>query len=338
MNDNEILKYFNLNDNPFRLEIILQTFVGYSLEREKLISSINGKEKIILISGPTGAGKTTLLLWTFNNLKIKNKIYIYRPFKEKSEFEDYIKEKFTIMEKILYKIKKYNLLEYLNKKNLIIFIDEATFFTDDMLEWIKILSDQTSCTFILSGLPELEERLLKEHRTLYERILSKIYLKSLDPESGKLLIKKRLEISGNPGLFTDDAIEEIYNLSGGLPREILKYSYEALLIAYRERKNIVDKSIIDKIYESKRPPTDILKLTEKQKYIIEIISKYGPKTVNELLKLFKERYNDATIHAISNILKRMVEYKYLTRTKLKGKFIYDVVPAIKDYFIHEINK
>ncbi|MGC9133462.1 MAG: ExeA family protein [Nanopusillaceae archaeon] len=338
MNNEEMLKFFNLKNNPFKLEVILETFVGYNLEREKLINAINNKEKIILVSGPTGAGKTTLLLWTFNNLDKKNKIYIYRPFNEKEELEKYIKAGFSFFEKIIYKFKQFNLLDYLNKKEMIIFIDEATFFNNDIIEWIKILSDQTKCTFILAGLPEFEEKLIKEHRTLYERILTKIYLKSLDPESGKLLIKKRLELAGNPGLFTDDAIEEIYHLSGGLPREILKYSYESLLIAYRERKNIIDREIIEKIYENKKPPTDILKLTEKQRYIIELLTKYGPKGVNELLKLFKERYSDTTIHSLSNILKRMVEAKLLVRTKVKSKFIYDVVPAIRDYFIREINK
>ncbi|MGC9079498.1 MAG: ATPase, T2SS/T4P/T4SS family [Nanopusillaceae archaeon] len=338
MNNIEMLKFFNLKDNPFKLEVILETFVGYDLEREKLINAINNREKIILVSGPTGAGKTTLLLWIYKNINIKNKIYIYKPFNEKEEFEEYIKSRFTLFERFIYKIKQFDLINYLNKKNLVIFLDEATFFSHEMLEWIKVLSDQTKCTFILSGLPEFEEKLIKEHRTLYERILTKIYLKSLDPKSGKLLVKKRLELAGNPNLFTDEAIEEIYHLAGGLPREILKYSYEALLIAYRERKNIVDKQIVDKIYEAKRPPTDILKLTEKQRYIIELLTKYGPKTVNELLKLFRERYPDTTIHAISNILKRMVESKYLIRTKVKGKFVYDAVPAIKDYFIREINK
>ncbi|BFI73060.1 thymidine kinase [Nanoarchaeota archaeon] len=334
----DMLNFFGLKDNPFKLEVILETFVGYNLEREKLLNSINNKEKIILVSGPTGAGKTTLLLWTFNNLKIKNKMYIYKSFKDKGEFEEYIKSNLSFFEKFIYKFKSFNMIDYLNRKNMVIFIDEATFFSDEILEWIKILSDQTRSIFILAGLPELEERLLKEHRTLYERILSKIYLKSLDPENGKLLVKKRLELAGNLNLFTDDAIEEIYHISGGLPREILKYSYEALLIAYREKKNTIDKEIIEKIYESKKPPTDLLKLTEKQRFVIELITKYGPKGVNELLKLFKDRYPDTTIHALSNILKRMVESKYLVRTKVKGKFIYDVVPAIRDYFIREINK
>ncbi|WP_231434332.1 hypothetical protein [Candidatus Nanopusillus massiliensis] len=66
------------------------------------------------------------------------------------------------------------------------------------------MSDQTNCTFILAGLPEFEERIKKEHRTLYERIITKIYLKSLDPKTGKLLIKKRLELAGNANLFTEE--------------------------------------------------------------------------------------------------------------------------------------
>jgi len=90
MNDIEMLNFFKLKDNPFKLEVILETFVGYNLERTKLLNSINNKEKIVLVSGPTGAGKTTLLLWIYNNLKTKNKVYIYRPFEKREEFEEYL--------------------------------------------------------------------------------------------------------------------------------------------------------------------------------------------------------------------------------------------------------
>ncbi len=338
MNDNEILAFFNLKDNPFKLEIILETFVGYDIERKKIIDAIQNKEKIILVIGPTGAGKTTLLMWEYKNLNIKNKLFLYRPFNSKEELEKYLIDNSGLLEKIKYKLFGFDLIKYLKNKNYVFFIDEATFMSDEMLEWLKILSDQTNNTFILAGLPEFEERILKLHRTLYERILTKIYLKSLDAHSGYLLIKKRLELSKNPDLFTDDAINEIYKIAGGFPREMLKIAYNALLLAYREKKKIIDLEIIKKLYEEKRPPDKVLKLTEKQKFIIELIVKYGPKTSSELLKLAKDRYSDITIHAISTMLKRMVKMNYLVRTKINNRYIYDVPSSIKNYFIREINR
>jgi hypothetical protein len=82
MNDTEMLNFFKLKDNPFKLEVILETFVGYNLERTKLLNSINNKEKIVLVSRSYWSRKTTLLLWIYNNLKTKNKVYIYRPFEK----------------------------------------------------------------------------------------------------------------------------------------------------------------------------------------------------------------------------------------------------------------
>lgn len=332
----DMFSFFGLKDNPFKLEVILETFVGYKAERERLKRAIESREKIILISGPTGAGKTTLMLWMYNNLNYKYKEYFYRPFDNRDEFSTLLINKHSsFFERFFNKIKKEDIMKFLNKKEFVIFIDEATFMKEDIIEWIKVLADQTKATFVLAGLPEFEERLLRNHRTFYERILTKIYLKSLDLESSKELIRKRLELAGNPNLFTEDALEVLYKITGGFPRELLKLAYEALLVAYKENKKIIDEEIIEKIYEEKRPPQLVLKLTEKQKYIAESIVKYGPKSVNELLNIIKERYPDMSIHALSNILKRMVRAGYLVRTKVKGKFVYDVVPAIKNYLIKE---
>jgi len=337
MKDN-MLEFFGLRDNPFKLEVILETFVGYKAEREMIINALNNKEKLTLISGPTGAGKTTLLLWVFNNFNYKNKIFFYRPPSTQGELLEKINKNNTnFFEKIQLYFSK-DKLKILNKKNIIVFIDEATFMTDDIIEYLKVLVDHTKATFVLAGLPEFEERLLKQHRTFYERISTKIYLKSLDPESGRELIKKRLTYANNPNLFTDNAIDAIYRLAGGFPREILKISYECLLLAYKEGKKVIDVDIVEKIYEDRRPPEAILKLTEKQRYIAETIVKYGPKTANELLKMVRERYKDMSLHALSNILRRMVESKYLIRTKVKGRYIYDIVPSIKNYLIKEVMK
>ncbi|MEM1634311.1 MAG: AAA family ATPase [Nanopusillaceae archaeon] len=334
----DLLSFFGLKDNPFKLEVILETFVGYKAEREQLINALNNKEKLVFVSGPTGAGKTTLLLWVFNNYNYKYKIFFYRPFSKKEEIEEIAEKRFsTFLDKILRIFLKNN-QSILNKKQIIFFIDEATFLTDEMIEYLKTLVDHTKSLFVIAGLPELEEKLLREHRTFYERITTKIYLKSLDPESGKNLIKKRLEYANNPNLFTDDAIESIYKMAGGFPREILKISYECLLLAYKLGKKVVDIEVVEKLYEEKKPPETILKLTEKQRYIAETLVKYGPKTANELLKIIRERYNDMSLHALSNILKRMVESEYLIRTKVRGKYVYDITPRLKNYLIKEIMK
>jgi len=330
----EILKFYNLKDNPFKLDVILKTFVGYESERNQVLNAINNNEKIILILGPTGAGKTTLLLWMNNNLDNKNRKYLYRPPNSTKELADIVyKEFFSFIEKIFYFRKEP--MKILNKKKIIFLIDEATFLSDEMIEWIKVLADQTKAIFVLAALPEFEERVLKNHRTFYERIITKVYLKSLDPKSGKELIRKRLELAGNPNLFTDEAIDAIYKLTGGFPREMLKMAYECLIIGYKEGKNIIDEEVVKKVYEYKKPPEITVKLTDKQKIIVEYIVKYGPKSANELLELLKEKYEDMTIHALSNLLKRMVEAGYLIRNKVKNKYIYDVVPAIKNVFIRE---
>jgi len=330
----EILEFYKLKDNPFKLDIILKTFVGYETERYQVLNAINNGEKIILILGPTGAGKTTLLQWLNANLGSKNRKYLHRPPNSINNLAEIVyKEFFSFIEKIFYFRKDPS--KILSKKKVIFLIDEATFLLDDMIEWIKVLADQTKSIFVLAALPEFEERVLRDHRTFYERIITKIYLKSLDPKSGRELIKKRLELAGNPNLFTDGAIDAIYKITGGFPREMLKIAYECLIVGYKERKNIIDEEVVKKVYEYKKPPEITIKLTDKQRVIVEYILKYGPKSANELLELLKDKYKDMTINALSNLLKRMVENGYLVRTKVKNKYVYDITSAIKNIFIRE---
>ena len=219
----------------------------------------------------------------------------------------------------------------------VIIIDEATFMSDDMIEWIKILADQTKAIFVLAGLPEFEERLIKKHRTFYERILTKVYLRSLSKDAAIELIKKRLQKAGNSEVFTEDALEEIYKLSGGFPRNILKLAYEAILIGYDLKVKPINKEVVDRLKQPSQKELE-LDLTEKQRIIIDYLAKNGAKSSKEIYNYLKEIYSDITIHSVSVLLKRMVNNGYLIRSKRGNNYIYDISPSIKNLFIKEIQE
>jgi general secretion pathway protein A len=58
----------------------------------------------------------------------------------------------------------------------------------------------------------------------------------------------RLEAAGGvPGLFTPDAVQRIFELTGGVPRKINSMATNALLVAYGSDAALIDSGIINEI-------------------------------------------------------------------------------------------
>jgi type II secretory pathway predicted ATPase ExeA len=58
----------------------------------------------------------------------------------------------------------------------------------------------------------------------------------------------RLETAGGtPGLFTPDAVQRIFELTGGVPRKINSMATNALLVAYGMDAALIDSAIINEI-------------------------------------------------------------------------------------------
>ena len=58
----------------------------------------------------------------------------------------------------------------------------------------------------------------------------------------------RLEAAGGvPGLFSPDAVQRIFELTGGVPRKINSMATNALLVAYGSDAALIDSAIINEI-------------------------------------------------------------------------------------------
>lgn len=142
---------------------------------------------------------------------------------------------------------------YEEKKKTVVLIDEA-----NMLKEKKIMEELRGLTniefpaghlitFILFGLPELEDN-LKLDRPLYERVGLKCQLDPLDFDSTKGYIEHRLKIAGrDETLFTEKAIELIFQYSKGKPRLINSICDNSLLEGYMLKKQTIDESIVESV-------------------------------------------------------------------------------------------
>jgi TonB family protein len=85
-----------------------------------------------------------------------------------------------------------------------------------------------------------------------QRVGMSYYLRSLSKPETNLYIKKRLEISGahNSSLFSESAIDEVFNYSKGTPRVINTICDNALLFGAAEKSAHIDAHIVRRVVES----------------------------------------------------------------------------------------
>src|SRR5213075_1726239 len=109
------------------------------------------------------------------------------------------------------------------------------------------LDDQNLLSVILIGQPELESRLDRDaYAPLRQRIGLRYRLGPLTLEDTCRYIAHRIDIAGgarNP--FSRAAMEEIHQLSGGIPRLINTLATTALLDAFGEDAEVIDLARIE---------------------------------------------------------------------------------------------
>lgn len=72
-----------------------------------------------------------------------------------------------------------------------------------------------------------------------------IVLSRLDQAEIRSYIRSHLDYAGYMGeLFTSDAEEEIYRVSGGIPRMINRICEKTLMYAYQQQKRLADGSMV----------------------------------------------------------------------------------------------
>ncbi len=150
--------------------------LAFEYSKTQLIDSLTQKENpMIFLLGDPGCGKSYLLKYIEENEKqIKIAKYFTYPFFEEKEFLEILlslagpnvkRDEYNI-EKILFHLKReFGELEY------VIFIDEAQHLTEELVELIRILSDQRVFQFVLAM-----------HKKEGEYILGKPQYKTRNPK------------------------------------------------------------------------------------------------------------------------------------------------------------
>ena len=244
------LDYFQLRAQPFSVTpdpSYLYPSRTHCQVLDSLTAGILDDRGFLALVAEPGMGKTTLLYQMLERLQDKARVaFVFQTQCNSHEFFEYLLSDLGINTTGMGLVAMHNTLndllftEMLAGKRFVLMVDEAQNLNDELLETIRLLSNFETphsklLQIILAGQPQLEEKLRRPHLAqLLQRINVIEHLQALTPPETVGYINHRLKVAGHlhQALFDQQALALVALLSQGVPRNINKLCYRALLEAY----------------------------------------------------------------------------------------------------------
>ncbi|NLD38046.1 MAG: AAA family ATPase [Desulfatiglans sp.] len=226
----------------------------------RLIYAAQMRKGSAMLSGEIGCGKTTLSMVFVRELPIEkyDTGIIVNPRLESIEFLQEILYQFGIKDipdtkvKCLRALNERMLANLEAGKETLLIVDEAQILNEASFEEIRLLlnfqlNSRFLMTIILIGQPELIKK-VKEIEQLDQRIAIKYHLTPFNlEETARYIIFRQQKAGGRLNLFSDDAMERIYEHTGGVPRRINNLCDLSLLVGSGTKQENVSKKLVEKI-------------------------------------------------------------------------------------------
>lgn len=248
------LQHFGLRELPFSLTPNTYFFLNmasYHKAYNMLMVSLANAEGFIKIVGEVGTGKTMLCRKVLNTLEEDKESYVtaYIPnpvLSPKGLFLAFAEElNIDVDQDVghhrLLKTITEKLIEYsAEKKQVVLFIDEAHAMPEQTLEALRLLTNIETeqvklFQVVLFAQPELDVLLSQPSlRQLRQRITFSFEIEALDREGTERYVVHRLATAGynGPFLFSKRALDFLFRASDGIPRVINILSHKALMVGF----------------------------------------------------------------------------------------------------------
>jgi type II secretory pathway predicted ATPase ExeA len=258
------LAFYGLNQQPFDVTPDPDYLYLSRSHREALTSLSQGIENlrgfVTLVANP-GLGKTTLLNKLTEELGERARVvHLFQTQCNSTELLGYLLSELgvdydsTDVVAMHRKLNQVLFREMLAGRRFVLIVDEAQNLQESVLETIRLLSDfETTHSkliqIVLAGQPQLVQTLMRPGLSqLRQRIGMVANLKPLDAAEVAEYVEHRLRTAGFRGksVFNRDALNLIAEQSGGAPRSINNLCFNALLLGYSMRQEIIDAGIVER--------------------------------------------------------------------------------------------
>lgn len=250
--------YFGLNGAPFLLNPDPSFYFdsrGHSSALSYLKFGLYQAEGFIVITGDIGAGKTTLVRTLLDDID-HDKVVAAQLVSTQLEAGDLLRSALTAFgvpvkgqtkAELIASLEAYLTLLATQNKRAVLIVDEAQNLSRDAIEELRMLSNfqfgnQALLQSFLIGQPELRDMLLSRSlEQLRQRVIASYHLGPMDREETRRYIEHRLSKVGwqdNPH-FDDDAFDEIYQWTSGIPRRINLLCNRLLLATFLAESHII---------------------------------------------------------------------------------------------------
>lgn len=259
-------EFYSLTGKPFQLTPDPNFYFDSSTHHKAmayLTYGISQGEGFIIITGDIGSGKTTLVGRLLQNLDPEEFVTakIVTSQLDADNVLKMVAAAFGIdivdTDKAVLITKIENFLRQNNKmgKTTLLLIDEAQNLTTQALEELRMLSNfqegnKALLQSFLVGQPEFRDKWAFDPalEQLRQRVIATHHLSPMSKEETKGYIEHRLTLVGWKGIpsFTEDAFDEIYKYSSGVPRKLNTLCTRILLFgAIEEIEEISGEVVVD---------------------------------------------------------------------------------------------
>lgn len=224
----------------------------------KITYTIEQRQGLSVLYGDVGVGKTTIARRIYQNHSDDDNYkaaYLPMPiFPTEFQLLKAICSEFGIPPKR----SKYAQIKALNTyligvwkqaKNTVLIIDEAQALVGQQFELIRQLLNFESNTqkliqIVMIGQNELRNK-LRLKKALRSRIATRSTIEPLDMTDTRDMINFRVMVAGRrKPLFTDRALQAIYDYSHGMPRDVCALGLNVLPLALIQQANVIDLELV----------------------------------------------------------------------------------------------
>ncbi|MDD2731340.1 MAG: AAA family ATPase [bacterium] len=229
---------------------------------KRLEIAIRLRRGLSIILGDVGTGKTTLLRTLLQTFKDEGDFLFHMvldpSYKSEFQFLSSLVKMFDIMPVFKSTLDFKEALErYLfqkgveENKTIVLLIDEGQKITLENLEVLRMFLNYETNEYkllqlVVMGQVEMLPR-IKRVRNFMDRVALKYTINPLDEIETKKMIEFRLRQAGysrKNNLFTDEAIDQVYQHTQGYPRKIAMLCHDALETIAMKDVSVVDAEII----------------------------------------------------------------------------------------------